>query len=355
MSVLVTGATGFLGGHLINTLAQHGIPKLKVLVRSPHKLPILDAWRKQWPGTEIEAVEGNLLKPQSLEGAFENISTVYHLAAGLTGSPPDIWLHTVVGSKNLLDACVRTKPKRTVLISSFSVYGVVDMKRGAIIDEDAPLERHPERRDAYAFAKARQERLFSDYAQRHSLDVVTVRPGVIYGPGGGRFSTRVGLSLPGVLLSVGNRNILPLTFVRNCAEAIYTAAVHSKPGGIVNVVDDDLPTCREYLKQYRNRVDPVRYISMPYFGAKLLSRGLLWYNKYSQGQLPAVLTPYKVESLWKSTRFSNTHLKSLGWSQTVSTDAALAETFASFRTACCKDEARQVVTRGTANRSFHSA
>ena len=106
---------------------------------------------------------------------------------------------------------------RFVLVSSFGVYGVADLPRGHLLDESTPLEPHPERRDLYSQAKLRQEKLFREYEPKLGLDLVVVRPGVIYGPGGNAMSSRVGLDVFGVFLDMGRKNILPLTYVENCA------------------------------------------------------------------------------------------------------------------------------------------
>src|SRR5690606_2783769 len=103
-------------------------------------------------------------------------------------------------------------------VSSFSVYGIADQPRGVLVDETTPLETQPMRRDPYSQVKLRQEQLFWDYARAHGLSLAVLRPGVIYGPGGGAMSSRVGLNLPGVFLYLGGRNVLPLTYVDNCAE-----------------------------------------------------------------------------------------------------------------------------------------
>jgi nucleoside-diphosphate-sugar epimerase len=62
-------------------------------------------------------------------------------------------------------------------------------------------------------------------------------------------------------------------------------------------------------------------------GALLLE----WYNRHSQGQLPAALTPYRVASTWKGFRFNNSRLKSLGWQQRISTQDGLARTFENLK------------------------
>jgi len=239
----------------------------------------------------------------------------------------------VVASCNLLDAAVAAGVRRIVLVSSFAVYGVSGMHRRDFMDENTPLETHPEWRDPYAYSKLRQELLFHEYQKRYGFELVVLRPGVIYGPGGGEFSTRVGIQLPGLFLHCGNRNQLPLTFVENCADAVVLSAEADQPTAneVYNVVDDDLPTSRAYLKAYRKKVRPIRSISIPYPLTYAISHACAWYSRHSRGQLPAILTPYKSHFQWRGFRFANSRLKTMGWRPRVSTQEGMQRTFESFR------------------------
>jgi nucleoside-diphosphate-sugar epimerase len=276
----------------------------------------------------VEKAVGSLARQADVAAALDGVDTVYHLAAAMNGPPAEIFLHTVVGTKNLLEAVrARAPAARVVLVSSFGVYGVADLGRGALVDEATRLEPRPERRDVYSQAKLRQERLAREKLDPSSL--VVLRPGVIYGPGGPVVSARVGLSLFGVFLFLGGKNVLPLTYVDNCADAIALAG--SRPdaaGRTFNVVDDDLPTCKDFLARYRREVAPVRVVPLPYPATRLMSRAVEWYNRWSEGQLPAVFTPYKTATTWGGNRFSNEALKQLGWMPRVSTDEGLRRTFA---------------------------
>jgi nucleoside-diphosphate-sugar epimerase len=265
--------------------------------------------------------------------ALDGVSVVYHLAAALSGAPADMYLNTVVASHKLLEAAAqRPTPPKIVLVSSFGVYGVAPFPKGYQVDESTPLEVHPERRDVYSQAKLRQEKLFWEYAERYRIPLVVLRPGVIYGPGGSAFSVRAGLSLPGVFLYLGGRNLLPLSYVDNCAEAIVVAGTQQQAvGQVYNVHDDNLPTCKQYLQMYEDSVGPVRALPVPYpllwMGAALVKK----YHTWSRGQLPAVFTPYKVAATWKGNTFSNEKLKTLGWRQHVPTEEGLRRTFAYLR------------------------
>jgi nucleoside-diphosphate-sugar epimerase len=221
---------------------------------------------------------------------------------------------------------------KVVAVSSFSVYGVSDLPRGVIVNEDTPLERRPEKRDPYTFGKLRQESLFHEYQERFGFQLVVLRPGVIYGAGGSPMSTRIGLQFPGFFLHVGGGNTLPLSYVDNCADALVIAGTRATgQRSIYNVHDDDLPSCGAYLRAYRRHVERIRAVRMPYFAIHALSRGIEWYHDYSAGQLPAFLTPYKAAALWKGNRFDNSRLKSLGWKQLVATEEGLTRTLGALK------------------------
>jgi nucleoside-diphosphate-sugar epimerase len=260
-----------------------------------------------------------------------------HLAAGLKGAPAELFADSVVVSRNLLEALearegLSVEQTRVVLVSSFGVYGVVPLGRGARIDETTPLEDHPELRDPYSHSKLRQEQLFWEYQKKDGFELVVLRPGVIYGPGGGAFSSRVGLQIGPVFFHLGGSNLLPLSFVANCAEAIVLAASHPDSAGhVYNVHDDDLPTASRYLREYKKHVKRIRSIRLPYFATRLLARWLEAYHRRSQGQLPGILTLYKVAAAWGGNRFNNTKLHSLGWRQLVATPDAMAQTFEYLR------------------------
>jgi nucleoside-diphosphate-sugar epimerase len=235
-----------------------------------------------------------------------------------------------VGARNFLEATAGKKV-RIVFVSSMGVLGTNQLKRRAMINESSPIELHPEWRDAYSYSKFRQEQLFREYVAQFGTELVILRPGVIYGPDGPQLSGRVGLNVFGWFVHVGGRNVLPLTYVENCANAIVTAGLHPDAAGkVFHVNDDDLPTCQRYFRQYRKEVKRVRAVRIPYFMMLLLSRLLERYRKSSKGQLPPILTPYKVKALWRGNRFSNTQLKSIGWRQNYPTAESLRFTFQQF-------------------------
>lgn len=332
MTALVTGATGFLGGALVERLLAAGQKEIRCFARPGSNTARLDALTRQYPDAKLEWVHGNLLSLADCQRAVEGAEVIYHLAAGLTGSAADLFLNSCVASQRLLEAVIDRRPARVVLVSSFGVYGAAGVRRGGVIDENTPLEPHPERRDTYSHSKLRQEQLFREYQERYGFELVVLRPGVIYGPGGGGLSARVGLQVGGCLLHLGGRNLLPLSYVENCAEAVALAGRTPEAAQqTYNVHDDDLPTSAAFLRAYRREAAQVRALPVPYPALLLLSRLVEGYSQRSRGQIPPVFTPYKTASLWKGHRYSNARLKSLGWRQLVPTAEGMRRTFAHLR------------------------
>jgi nucleoside-diphosphate-sugar epimerase len=337
VKVLVTGATGFLGTALVERLLIRGEKDIRCFLRGGSDRARLDDLARRYPDAKLDLHVGSLGSRQSAAAALEGVAVVYHLAASLLGAAADIFLNTVVASKHLLEAIVAAQGGggrliKVVQVSSFGVYGVADLPRGTVVDEGTPLETHPERRDLYSQAKLRQERLFREYQAKHGFPLVVIRPGVIYGPRGSRISARVGLELLGVFLYLGGSNRLPLTYVENCADAIALAGQRPEADGqTYNVVDDDLPTCAQYLARYRAEVKPLRVLPIPYPAMRALSVLVQRYHAFSKGQLPAIFTPYKTATSWGGNRFDNAKLKGLGWRPLVSTDEGLRRAFADFK------------------------
>jgi nucleoside-diphosphate-sugar epimerase len=332
VKLLVTGAAGFLGTAVVERLLARGYDDIRCNVRRRANIPALTALSRQYPNACLEYCIGNLKHRDDAARAVYGAQLIFHLAAGKNGPAADLFLDSVVASRNLLDAIGNHKQTRIVLVSSFAVYGTAELSRGALVTEQTALERHPEWRDPYSNAKLRQEELFWEYQLRRGFELVVLRPGVIYGPGGGHFSNRVGLTIGNWLLDLGGSNLLPLTYVTNCAEAVVFAGTHERAAGqIYNVHDDDLPTSREYLCAYKKYVKDVRSVALPYFGVRLLSRMLAKYHRYSKGQLPSIFTPYKVATVWAGNRFDNSKLHAIGWRQLVPTAEGLRRSFAAFQ------------------------
>jgi nucleoside-diphosphate-sugar epimerase len=337
LKVLVTGAGGFLGVHVVERLLAHGYTDIRCFLRDRGKADRLVELSRLHPGTQLELCYGNLRSKSDCARAVADVSLIFHLVAGMKGAAAELFADSVIVSRNLIEALeqreyISIRSTRIVLVSSFGVYGVVPLGRGARINEMTPLEGYPELRDTYSHSKLRQEQLLWDYQRKDGFELVVLRPGVIYGPGGSPFSNRVGLQIGPVFFHLGGNNLLPLSYVANCAEAIVLAGTHPDSAGqVYNVHDDELPTAAEYLGGYQRQVKSIRSFRLPYFVTRMLAGSLEAYHRRSLGQLPAILTRYKVAAAWGGNEFDNAKLHSLGWHPPVSTQDAMSKTFEYLR------------------------
>ena len=92
-----------------------------------------------------------------------------------------------------------------------------------------------------------------------------VRPGSVYGAGKREIAGRVGIGTFGLFLHLGGSNTIPFTYVDNCAEAIVLAGlVKGVDGEVFNVVDDDLPSSRQFLRLYKKNVRRFKSLYVPH-------------------------------------------------------------------------------------------
>ena len=335
--LLVTGAGGFIGTRTVVRLLEHGYRNIRCFARPSRDIGHLMKLKRD-TGANLEIVQGNLLSPQDCGRAAEGVPVVYHLAAGKgLKSMSDAYLNSVVTTRNLMDAALASgRLLRFVNISSFSVYSNIRMKPGSLLDESCPMEDPPERKgEAYAYAKIMQDKLVIEYGEKKGLPYVILRPGVVYGPGVKGIHGRIGIDTFGPFLHIGGSNRIPLTYVDNCAEAIVLAGLTDGiDGEVFNVVDDDLPTSRQFLRMYKKNVAPFRSYYVPKAGSRIFCD--LWerYSDWSDGQLPAVFNSTRWSCDWKGNSYSNMKLKMrVGWRPHVPFGEASARFFDYCRTA----------------------
>ncbi|MFV9644574.1 MAG: NAD-dependent epimerase/dehydratase family protein [Desulfobacterales bacterium] len=329
--ILITGSNGFIGSRVVETLLRYGFRHLRCFVRPSSNLTTLNKIISSFDNDGIEVITGNLLSRDDCKKATEGVSVIFHLAAGVGKSFPACFLNSVVTIRNLLDTISHdTNLKRFLNVSSFAVYSNLKIKRGGLLDETCEVESQPQRRgEAYCYAKAKQDDLLLEYNRKYNIPYVIVRPGAVYGPGKNAITGRVGIGTFGIYLHMGGSNRIPFTYVDNCAFAIVLAGIkRGVDGEVFNIVDDDLPKSKEFLKMYKAQMGHFTSIPAPYMLSYFLC--YLWekYSEWSQGQLPLVFNRSRCAAEWKGNRYSNDKLKDmLGWQPRIPTDEALKRYF----------------------------
>lgn len=330
--ILVTGATGFIGSRVVLLLAKLGFKNIRAFVRDTHKgykklIEVLENYNDS-----IELIAGNLLYKEDCEKAADRVSIIYHLAMDVSDkSFTSAFLNSVVTTRNLVDAAIRKGSlKRFVNVSSLGVYSNITLSRKDVLDENCKIESHLiERGDAYIYGKVKQDELVMDYGRKYGLPYVIVRPGAVIGPGKNGITGRVGINTFGFFIHLGGSNKIPFTFVDNCAEAIILAGLKEGINGeIFNIIDDDLPTGRQFLRLYKKRVKKFPSFFIPYGIFYLFC--LFWdkYSRWSKGQIPPVFNKYRCSAEWKGNLYSNRKAKDLlGWKPKILMDEALERYF----------------------------
>ena len=314
--VLVTGAAGFVGSRVVATLLRMGFEHVRCNVRRSSDLQLLQSSIPAEYAKRCEMVEANLLSRQECHELTRNIELVYHLVAGRGKSFPLCFQGSVITTRNLLDSLLEHKRlRRFVNVSSFAVYSRFRSKRGSVWDEDCPLEANlEERHDAYVYGKLKQDELVQRYQKQFGLRAAIVRPGIVFGPGKKAIPGFVGMDTFGFFMHLGGSGRLPLTYVDNCADAIVLAGLAKEAeGGVFNVVDDELPTSRAFLRAYKRKVRNFWSVPIPYPMTYALCALWEWYAKGSKGQLPPVFNRRECEFAWRGHSYSNKKLKGLGW------------------------------------------
>ncbi len=210
MKVLVTGATGFVGGHLVKRLINDG-HSVRALVRRGRDIKGFDS--------RVEIVYGDITDSHSLDDATRNADIVYHSAALVReAAVPDSLFYeiNVRGTENLLEASFRHGIKRFIHISTCGVHGDV---RNPPATEDSPF--NPE--DIYQKTKIESERLVMDFRKK-GLPVVIIRPAGIYGPGDTRLLKLFKLIKGRKFIMVGDgKTLFHLVYIDDLIDALILA------------------------------------------------------------------------------------------------------------------------------------
>jgi nucleoside-diphosphate-sugar epimerase len=332
--ILITGANGFIGSKVLEILLEYGFKNIRCLVRSSKNLSKLESIAAS-SKAQIEFYQGNLLSRDDCKRVSEGVSLIYHLAAGIDKTYPGCFLNSVVTTRNLLDAIVQGQTlKRFVNISSIAVYSTDRIRRGGLLDESCELDTNlVERHEPYTYGKAKQDEIVLEYAQQYNMPYVIMRPSVVFGPGKAKITDRVGTDTFGVFFHLGLNNIIPLTYIDNCAEAIVLGGLRKGiEGQVFNIIDDDLPRSRTFLSLYKRKVR--RFLSIPVPYPIWFLFNVLWenYSRWSEGQLPPIFNRRTCPVYWKGKNYSNRKAKELlGWQPRVPMQESLERFFAYMR------------------------
>src|SRR5947209_7583969 len=256
MKVLVTGATGLLGGHLIKQLQQRG-EEIRALV-----LPVENADSLVKRGVEV--LRGDITDANTLAPAVKDVELIFHLAGmmGVWRPLSDYRLVNVNGSENLYKAARQAGVRRFVHTSSHTVYG---LGYGRYLTENDPLRPDP---DPYSITKAEGDRLMRRLMLTSDVETVILRPATFFGPGDrlhyGRMAQKV-KNGKGLIIGKGD-NALPFCYVTDVVQGFLLAGYDEKaPGNVYNITNDHPLTQQEMFNSIADAVGGKRpTLHLPY-------------------------------------------------------------------------------------------
>jgi nucleoside-diphosphate-sugar epimerase len=260
--VLVTGASGFVGGALARALADAGA-FVRGLVRQPSRAGYI----ANYPN--ITLVTGDLSDPESLRRAVEGVEYVFHVAAAMGGALEKQEKINVEGTRTLAQLAAEAGVRRFVHVSSVAIYGFADLP-------DRVTEDTPPSPAAYAYSvtKWRGELALREVAAQTGLEFSIIRPGMIYGPRSNPWTVQMfKLSRRFAVLFIGDGrgNCMPVHIDDVCSLAMLLAEHPNAAGEVFNCTPDPGISWRQFLSAYAALKGRNRWIGLPVSAAIALS------------------------------------------------------------------------------------
>lgn len=321
--VLVTGATGFIGTHLVGALRSSG---------SDVTALDLDVSKAAAPGDGVDWIRGDLFDAHSLDRALRGADTVIHLVAkthdfSAVEDEAEYQRINVVGTRRLLEACRRAHVRHVVYFSS--VKAMTEESEG-VLDETSP----PRPSTAYGRTKLAAEDAVRQAGLADGYKTTTLRLPMVYGPGNkGNVYRMIAAVDRGRFALVGRgENRRSMVYVKNVVEAtLAVARRRDLPGDVYLVTDGTDCTVRELYEAIARGLGrrPMPF-GIPLFAARGLARLGDWGSRLAGRSLP--FNSGALAKLTGELRFSSERLRrDAGFTPAYRLQEAIGETIRWYR------------------------
>jgi nucleoside-diphosphate-sugar epimerase len=323
---LITGATGFVGGHLAEACVARGL-NVRTLARPGSDTALLDRL-----GAEV--CGGDLADPEAVRKAAAGADLVFHCAAkvGDRGPVEEYRAINVEALRTLLDALKGRPLRRFVHLSSLGVY---EARHHHGTDESEPLpERHI---DGYTQTKVESEKLALQYHGEHGVPVAVLRPGFIYGPRDRTVMPKLvrRLAAGKVHYLGGNRCLLNTIYVGNLVDAALLAVESPNAvGQVFNLTDGEAVTRERFFEAICAGLDlPRPHQRLPGWLAAGAVRLLRWQGQWAAPRgRRALLPPAQYKFLLLNLDFSiEKARRELGYSPRYTFEQGMTQTIAWYK------------------------
>jgi nucleoside-diphosphate-sugar epimerase len=322
---LITGATGFIGGHVIDGCSARGHVVRALSRRSSDSSALAQSG--------VEVIRGETSDPQVVARALDKVDVVVHCAAkvGDRGPAEEYRPANVEMLRTLLEACKGRPLSRFVHISSLGVY---EARHHYGTDEQEPLPTN--HIDAYTQTKAEADQLALAYHRDSHIPVVVLRPGFVYGP-------RDRVVLPKLIKRLkegrfnylgGDQRALNTIYVGNLVDAVFLAV--EKPeavGRAYNLTDDERVTKQRFIDGIADALSVPRPKQLLPRWLAAIAAGVMWRQIRRAGMTGRPwVTPAVYKFLQLNLDFSVAKAKrELGYRPKTAFDEAMIRTMAWYR------------------------
>jgi nucleoside-diphosphate-sugar epimerase len=247
MRYLITGGTGFVGGHIAEACVRRG-QTLSAIVR-----PLSQTGELEKLGAVL--FRGDLNDASLVRQAVADADVIVHCAAkvGDWGPVEDYRQANVENLRVLLDACKGQALTRFIHISSLGVY---EARRHHGTDEETPPSKT--HRDGYSQSKVEAEQLALRYYKEYGVPVVVLRPGFVYGPRDRTVLPRIIANLRQGRLRYpgGGGQALNTIFINNLVDAVFLAVERDAAvGQVYNLTDGEFVSKRQFIEAIADAMD----------------------------------------------------------------------------------------------------
>ncbi len=228
-NVLITGANGFIGSHLVRKFVEEG-HRVYGLVRKTSDLTLIS-------DMQVSLKYGDVTDYNSIEKALHDIDVVVH-NAGLASDWGSLQLFRKInleGTRNIAEAALKNGVNRIVYMSSTAIHG---------FDHKSPQSEHHMKNPVfnYGISKLEAENWILNFGEEHNIEVASIRPGNVFGPGDHTFMEKyIEAMISGKIAYISKgRSLTCPTYVENLVHGVYLASIHENAPGQAFIITDGL-------------------------------------------------------------------------------------------------------------------
>jgi nucleoside-diphosphate-sugar epimerase len=230
LKTLLTGATGFIGKHLVRALVEQG-RDVRCLVRKTSDTQYLRS-------LGVELFYGDLLDKDSLKDIAKDVDIVYHIAGEIySNRNRDFYSVNFDGTRNLVEECLPEEIEKFVFLSSIAAVGP-NREHGILLNEQSPCRPL----DPYGKSKLQAEQLLIQSLEKYVFPVVIIRAPTVYGPLGKSIILKkiVEKIHTGHFITLGNgNNVRSMCYIDNLIQGLMAAERSNRSRGEVYFISDE--------------------------------------------------------------------------------------------------------------------